>query len=450
MILTILGGGGFRVPLVHQALLDDPDSNRVTHLRLFDTDAPRLRAVAAVCAEQAAASSSPGIEVSLHTDLAEAVTGTDFVFSAIRVGGLAGRACDEAIPLRHGVIGQETVGAGGISYALRTLPVVERLGREIARLAPEAWLISFTNPAGMVTEALAPILGERVVGICDSPVGLARRAIAASGVGREDRERVELDYVGLNHLGWVTGLQLDGRDLLPGLMADAKALGSFEEGRLFGPDWLQALGHLPNEYLHHYYFTREALAADRSAQASRAQVILEQQRAFYGVDDPSSSGAWQRWETCRMARETTYMASNREAAGSFERDPDDLTGGGYDRIALQIMHAIAHDRPARLVLNRPNAGRVTSVDDDAVIEAPCLVDGTGIQPLPIGEIPAHGVGLVQQVKNVERTTIEAARAGDRTLAWRALALHPLVDSVTVAKRLLDDLLDEVPGLEYLR
>lgn len=449
MILTIVGGGGFRVPLVHRALLHDQEPGRVHELRLVDTDPSRLAAIAAVCSEQDLG--VPGApRLSLHTDLDEALPGTDFLFSAIRVGGLAARACDEAIPLRHGVIGQETVGAGGVSYGLRTLPVVEAMAARVRALAPEAWVISFTNPAGMVTEALVPLLGDRVVGICDSPVGLARRAVAAAGVPVDQRGRVEVDYLGLNHLGWVRGLRLDGHDLLPGLVADAQALGSFEEGRLFGVDWLQALGHLPNEYLHHYYFTREALQADCDATASRAQVVLEQQRSFYGVEDPSSPGAQGRWETCRMAREQTYMAANREAAGSFERDADDLTGGGYDQVALAIMHAIAHDRPATLILNRPNAGRVSSLDDEAVIEAPCRVDGSGIHPLPTGELPDHGAGLVLQVKQVERLTIAAARSGDRTLAWQALAQHPLVDSVAVARRLLDDLVAEVEGLQYLR
>lgn len=448
MILAILGGGGFRVPLVYRALLADTDPGRVTRVRLFDGDERRLRAIASVLAEQAeGVADAPA--VSLHTSLDDAVRGADFVFSAIRVGGLEGRACDETIPLRHGIIGQETVGAGGIAYALRTLPVVTRIGARVRELAPEAWVINFTNPAGVVTEALQEVLPGRVIGICDSPVGLARRALQAVGVAA-GADATGVDYVGLNHLGWVRRLEVDGVDRLPELLASPERIESFEEGRLFGAAWIQALGALPNEYLHHYYFTREALAADRAAAASRAQVIQRQQESFYGVADVEAPGAFARWDSTRLARENTYMASNREASGGFERDEQDIAGGGYDRVALQIMHAIAHDRPATLILNLPNAGRLDELDDRAVIEAPCLVDGRGVHPLPLAPLPPYATGLVSTMKQVERLTLAAARSGSRRDAWRAMAANPLVDSVRVAREVLDELVTAEPGLGYLR
>ncbi len=446
VILTILGGGGFRVPLVHAALLADDEPGRVTELRLFDTDSARLGAVAAVCAEQAA--SRPGrLSVTTHLDLADAVRGSDFVFSAIRVGGLGARAHDETIPLRHGIIGQETVGAGGIAYALRTIPVVRRMARTIRDVAPDAWVINFTNPAGMVTEALRADLGDRVIGICDSPVGLGRRALRAAGV--EHPERAELDYIGLNHLGWLRALRVDGVDVLPDLLADPERLAGFEEGRLFGAAWLRTLGALPNEYLHPYYFTRETLAADAAAARSRAQVIADQQRDFYGVPEPGAPGALARWDDVRLARERTYMATNREASGSFDRDEADLQGGGYDQVALAIVHAIAHDRPATLILNTANGSRLDELDADAVIEAPCLVDGTGVHPLPADPLPQYAVGLVTEVKSVERMTLAAAESGSRRRAWLAMACHPLVDSVAVARQVLEDLIAAEPDLGYL-
>lgn len=447
MILTILGGGGFRVPLVHAALLGDHEPGRVTELRLYDTDAARLSAVAAVCAEQSRAASEP-LAVSTHTDLAEAVRGTDFVFSAIRVGGLEGRTCDETIPLAHHLIGQETVGIGGIAYALRTLPVVRDIARTIRAEAPGAWVINFTNPAGVVTEALRDILGERVVGICDSPVGLARRTLWAAGIA--PGTPADPDYVGLNHLGWLRALRVDGTDVLPTVLADAARIESFEEGRLFGADWIQALGAIPNEYLHPYCFTRETLDADERAARSRAQVIIAQQRDFYGAPDPSAPGALQRWDDVRLARERTYMATNREASGGFEREADDLQGGGYDQVALAILHAIAHDRPATLILNTANGSRLSSLDADAVIEAPCRVDGDGVHPLPTAELPVWAVGLVTQVKAVERMTLAASLSGSRRDAWLAMAHHPLVDSVRVARTVLDELVTALPGLQYLR
>ncbi|MGO4749203.1 6-phospho-beta-glucosidase, partial [Streptomyces sp. 2MCAF27] len=202
MRLTVLGGGGFRMPLVYRALLDnnaaDGDAaGRCTELVLFDTDRGRLDAIGAVLAEQAAG--RPGAPaVRATTDLDDALRGADFVFSAIRVGGLAGRARDERVPLAEGVLGQETVGAGGVLYGLRTLPVALKIAERIAAVAPDAWVINFTNPAGMVTEAMQRVLGDRVIGICDSPVGLCRRAARALGA---DPGRASYDYVGLNHLG---------------------------------------------------------------------------------------------------------------------------------------------------------------------------------------------------------------------------------------------------------
>lgn len=444
MRLTILGGGGFRVPQVYSALLADREPGRVDHVSLYDTDARRMTAVLAVCRELAAdVADAPSISV--HTDLAEAVRGTDFVFSAIRVGGLEGRSCDERLPLAHGLLGQETVGAGGLAYGMRTIPVTRAIGDVVRREAPDAWFISFTNPAGIVTETLVPVLGERVVGICDSPVGLVRRAARAAGA-----PDAVADYVGINHLGWLQHLDADGTDVLPALLADAAALESFEEGRLFGAAWLQAQGCLPNEYLHHYDFAREDVAAERAAQQSRAQVIMAQQEPFFAAPDVAAPGAWRRWEDARLAREQTYLATAREANGAFERDPEDLASGGYDRVALAIMHAIAHDRPARLVLNTPNRGRVRVLDDDAVVEAPCRVDATGVHAEPVSDVPTHGEGLVVGVRQAERLAAQATLEGSRRKAWLALAAHPLVDSANVARRLLDDMLAATPGLGHLR
>ncbi|MGW2948514.1 family 4 glycosyl hydrolase, partial [Streptomyces sp. NPDC001226] len=323
MKLTILGGGGFRVPLVYGALLGDRADGRVTRVVLHDLDAERLSAVSRVLAEQAAdVPDAP--EVTATTDLDDALRGADFVFSAIRVGGLQGRADDERVALAEGVLGQETVGAGGIAYGLRTVPVAVDIARRVARLAPDAWVINFTNPAGMVTEAMSRHLGDRVIGICDSPVGLGRRIARVLGVANPGEAFI--DYVGLNHLGWVRGLRVAGRDELPRLLADPALLGSFEEGKLFGPDWLQSLGAIPNEYLHYYYFNREAVRAYHEAEKTRGAFLRDQQARFYeDVKDPAAS-ALRTWDRTRAEREATYMAENRQTAGAGERDADATSG----------------------------------------------------------------------------------------------------------------------------
>ncbi|GCB52454.1 6-phospho-beta-glucosidase [Streptomyces sp. NL15-2K] len=458
MRLTILGGGGFRVPLVYRALLGDRGEGRVTAVTLYDLDASRLTAIRKVLTDQAAGHPDPPV-VTVTTDLDEAVTGADFVFSAIRVGGLAGRAADERIALEEGVLGQETVGAGGISYGLRTVPVALEIARRVAALAPDAWVINFTNPAGLVTEAMTAHLGDRVIGICDSPVGLGRRVAGALGA---DPARTRLDYVGLNHLGWLCGLYADGRDLLPSLLADEAALTSFEEGKLFGADLLRTLGALPNEYLHYYYFHRESVGSARAAEQTRGAFLHSQQQRFYdslSTDSMSAAGsasappppraAWNAWDATRLEREITYMAENRDAVGMGERDSCDLESGGYEQVALSLMRAIALDERTALILNVRNRGRIPVLDDDAVIEVPCHVDANGAHAIAGAPLPDHGKGLVCSVKEVERAVIRAATTGDRAHAVKALTIHPLIDSYAVAIRLLDAYQRHFPELAYL-
>ncbi|KUN03309.1 6-phospho-beta-glucosidase [Streptomyces yokosukanensis] len=444
MKLTILGGGGFRVPLVYGALLADRAEGRVTEVVLHDLDDRRLHAVGRVLDEQAAGVPDAP-RVTATTDLDEALAGADFVFSAIRVGGLAGRADDERVALAEGVLGQETVGAGGIAYGLRTVPVAVDIARRVARLAPDAWVINFTNPAGLVTEAMSRHLGDRVIGICDSPVGLGRRVARALGA---DPKQAFVDYVGLNHLGWVRALRVAGRDELPRLLADPALLGSFEEGRLFGVDWLQSLGAIPNEYLHYYYFNREAVRAYRQAERTRGAFLRDQQARFYVEAQRTERSALHAWERTRAEREATYMAENRENAGAGEREADDLSGG-YEKVALALMRAIARDERTTLILNVRNGSTLAALDGDAVIEVPCLVDAGGAHPLAVAPLPAHATGLVCAVKAVEREVLAAAESGSRRTAVKAFALHPLVDSVNVARRLVDGYTEVHPGLAYL-
>ncbi|MFC7980623.1 6-phospho-beta-glucosidase [Streptomyces sp. NPDC057336] len=445
MRLTILGGGGFRVPLVYGALLGDRAEGRVTDVVLHDLDGDRLSAVTRVLAEQAAGvPDAPAVTAT--TDLDEALRGADFVFSAIRVGGLEGRADDERVALAEGVLGQETVGAGGIAYGLRTVPVAVDIARRVARLAPDAWVINFTNPAGLVTEAMSRHLGDRVIGICDSPVGLGRRIARVLGA---DPDRAFIDYVGLNHLGWVRGLRVAGRDELPRLLADSALLGSFEEGRLFGPEWLRSLGAVPNEYLHYYYFNRETVRAYQEADRTRGAFLRDQQARFYERMRHEDAPALATWDRTRHEREATYMAENRETAGAGEREADDLSGG-YEKVALALMRAVARDERATLILNVRNRGTLSALDTDAVIEVPCLVDANGAHPVAVDPLPGHATGLVCAVKAVEREVLAAADSGSSASAVRAFALHPLVDSVNVAHRLVEGYTAAHPGLAYLR
>jgi 6-phospho-beta-glucosidase len=439
MRLVLVGGGGFRVPLVYRAMLARRDLG-VSELVLCDVDADRLAAIHHVLRPD------PAVRVRLETTLSAAVPDADFVFSAIRVGGPAGRVADERRALSAGVLGQETVGAGGLAYGLRTLPAALELARTVAELAPRAWLINFTNPAGMITEASRAVLGERVIGICDSPVGLIRRACRALRIPQAELQagQVVADYVGINHLGWLRGLLLDGRDLLPSLLASDTALASFEEGRLFGAPLLRALRSVPNEYLYFYYRRAEVLAA-LAAGPTRGEVVRREQEDFYAAAAARPAEAAELWEATRRHREEGYLAEARDQP----RDPRDLTGGGYQEVALDLMQALSGGPASRLIVNVANDVTLPELPPDLVIEVPCQVDTIGAHPLLVPPLELHQLGLLASVRASERAAIEAVDTGSAEAALRAFALSPLVDSAATAQRLLDGLLADDPELARL-
>jgi 6-phospho-beta-glucosidase len=267
-----------------------------------------------------------------------------------------------------------------------------------------------------------------------------RRAGRALGLGLED---ADFDYAGLNHLGWLRRIMVGDQDRLPELLASDELLGRVEEGRLFGGDWLRTLGSIPNEYLWYWYATSDAVEAITAAGETRGEYLARQQDHYFtgGTEDPLG-----HWEATRRAREETYLAEERSATGAGARDDDDLAGGGYEGVALDLIRAIALDRPTRLVLNVANRGTLTGLDDDAVVEVPCVVDGAGPRPLPVSPLEPYQQGVVITMKDVERTVITASRSGSRSLAVRALALHPLVDSVRHAQAIIDRQLAELPQL----
>ncbi|MGP5260697.1 family 4 glycosyl hydrolase [Brachybacterium paraconglomeratum] len=491
MKLTILGGGGFRVPLVHEAVATAATGLTVDEVALHDVDPERLATISAVIEEQGARLAAEGRAVALPrlvatTDLREAVTGADFVFSAVRVGGAEARTVDERVALGLGLLGQETIGPGGLAYALRTIPVALEIARTIAELAPGAWTINFTNPAGIVTEAMRSVLGDRVVGICDTPIGLVRRVGRLLGADLVAGERgAEVDYVGLNHLGWLRSVRLEGTERLPGLLADDAALEEIEEARLIGKDWVRADGALPNEYLFYYLHTADAIDRITGAATTRGEFLAKQQGDFYlgaaeadgrgpggsgttsaagaagtGTDDgsagPHDAGTHDAegsacctspldlWRETLHEREATYMAESRDE----ERREEDVAGGGYQEVAMRLMTALATGRPERMILDVGNigAGReeapaseriVPELPADCVLEVLCEVDGDGIRPLPVAPVELGRLGMMSALRSSERAILEAAVTGSREAAWQGFSTHPLVSSPELGRRLLE-------------
>jgi 6-phospho-beta-glucosidase len=456
MRLTIAGGGGFRVPLVYRALSAGPFAGLVRELVLYDVDPARLAAIEAVLASLARQGPpSSGPQIRAVSSLPEALDGADMVFAAIRPGGTAGRTADERIALDLGLLGQETTGAGGISYALRSIPPMLRLAEEMRSRCPGAWLLNFTNPAGMVTEALIPVLGAKVIGICDSASGLVHRAARAAGVALPEGTLDGVGYYGLNHLGWLYRLEAGGRDALPELLANPAALSEFEEGRLFPPGLLASLGCLPNEYLFYYYDTVRAVAGMRAAGQTRGESIARQQAELYPRLAAAGAEAFALWEDARRSREEGYLAEARTSGE--RRDETDLAGGGYERVALAAMRALSGGGAAYLILNTrnavttpgsagPEAGSagsgaqvvpaVPGLPADAVVEVPCRVTPDGAVPVPQDRPGPAQLELLRRVKDVERLVVEAATTGRREAALAAFARHPLVDSEVLAGKLL--------------
>lgn len=488
MKLTILGGGGFRVPLVYEAVATGATGLTVDEVALYDIDAERLATITAVIeglGEELQASGRVGgraaggegdgdggfggagelPKLTVTTDLREAVAGADFVFSAVRVGGAEARTVDERVALNLGLLGQETIGPGGLAYALRTIPVALEIARAVAEEAPGAWVINFTNPAGIVTQAMRTVLGDRLVGICDTPIGLVRRVgrlldvdlvAGERGTGGQaaDGQAAQVDYVGLNHLGWLRSVVVDGEDRLPGLLADDAALEEIEEARLIGKDWVRADGALPNEYLYYYLHTSAAIDRITAAATTRGEFLAKQQGDFYaaGVEaagaerdsEACCSSPLDLWRETLHQREATYMAESRDE----ERREEDVAGGGYQEVALRLMTAIATGRPERMILDVGNigAGRedapaseriVPELPAETVLEVLCVVDGDGVHPLPVAPLELGRLGMMAALRSSERLIMEAAVTGSRDAAWRGFATHPLVSSPELGRLLLE-------------
>lgn len=448
MKLTILGGGGFRTPFIWQALLRDQGQPRVDELALYDIDQSRMDTMLNIMRVEAEGfDDAPRVQT--YTELEPALEGADFIFAAIREAGLQARCCDEHVALNLGVLGQETTGPGGLAYAIRTVPVMLHMARIAKRICPQAYFLNFTNPAGIITETLQGVLGDRVLGICDTPSGLGRRI--AELLGQENQD-IQMDYVGLNHLGWMRRVLVDGHDLLPDLLSDERKLSKLEEAKVFDPDWLRSMGMIPNEYLFYYYFNRDAVSRILESGMTRGDFLLKTQTRFYEQAAQAGEDADRIWRNALQERGASYMA---EALGGVQGAPTsnrkeefDPAHLGYAGVALGVMNAISRHENRIMILNVRNRGTIAGLPDDVVVEVPTLVDGNGVHPLNVGEQPTMDqIGLMQQVRQAERHAAKAGIEGSENEALLAFALHPLVQSVPIARKLLSGYRKAIPEMD---
>ncbi len=387
----------------------------------------------------------------------DAIEGARFVSSSIRVGGIEARARDERIVLEHGFAGQETTGPGGLAMALRTIPVALEQARLIERLAPDAWLVNFTNPAGLITQALMTHTRARVVGICDTPAEVFHRIAWSLGL---PFEQMRFDYAGLNHLGWVRRVLLRGEDITSRLLSDDEAIRRVYPAPLFEPALVRTLGLIPTEYLFFYYGQSRALSNQRQAGATRGEEIQQMNGALFAalrerLSAGDARGGIAIYKDYLNQRNASYMRLEAAAQSGLKKEHHDWNPfegvTGYHRIAVDVMTALNSESPKVMVVNVRNQGAITDLADDDVAEVPAAIDLNGPRPLACGALPESVKGLVLAVKTYERLAIRAAVEQSMDLARLALLSYPIVGEWQPAVSVLDAVAANDPEyLGYLR
>lgn len=443
MKLAIIGGGGVRAPLFVQSALKRAERLELGEIALMDTDAAQLKMIGALCLELARRSGSR-VKITTTTSAEEAFAGVDHVVTTVRPAGAQGRVTDEHIARRHGVLGQETTGACGFAMALRSIPTILDYARKLRQISPEAWLFNFTNPAGLVSQALSDAGIERCVGICDSANG-AQNAIAKRlGV---DPQAVEADLFGLNHLSFTRHARVGGVDRLPEALADDGFLAGTNL-RVFEPRVVRRQGMWINEYLYYYYYLDQALAAPGNG-PTRGEEVLELNRQLTGELEAIDAlrhpdKALRAYFDYEQRRSGSYMAHATQIEGAEEQHGEADDGEGYAGVALSLMEALGGNGRIRTGLNVVNSGAIDDLEPSDVVEVSCHVDKNGIVPVPIGRLPDEPSYLIRSVKHYERLAARAILGKDRELAIDALVAHPLVVSYSRAEPLVDEFIAAYP------
>jgi 6-phospho-beta-glucosidase len=405
--VTVVGGGSTYTPELVEGFVTRADRFPLDDLVLLDVDPERLEVVGGLAERMLAKAGFDGA-LTLTGDRDRALEDADFVVVQLRVGGQAARYLDETIPPRFGCVGQETTGPGGFAKALRTVPVVLELAEETSkRGAPGAWFVDFTNPTGLVTQALLDE-GHRAIGLCNVAIGFQRRFAQAFGV---EPERVELEHVGLNHLSWERAVLVDGVDRLPEILSTRIDLLADETPA----ELIRALGAIPSYYLHYYYLTDEVIERQRT-ERTRAEEVMD-----------IEAGLFELYRDPDLAEKPQLL---ERRGGAF-----------YSEAAAQLITSLHEGTGDLQVVNVRNEGALPDLPDDAVVEILARIDRDGAHPIPVAPLPSEMLGLVEHVKAYERLAVRAATTGDRTIALKALMTNPLVRDYRTAVPLLEALLE---------
>ena len=421
--IAVIGGGSSYTPELIEGFIKRHQELPVREIWLVDVEEGRKKLeIVGQLAKRMVEKAGVPIQIELTLDRKKALMNADFVTTQFRVGLLDARAKDERIPLKYGVLGQETNGPGGFFKALRTIPVIMEICREIEELCPNAWLINFTNPAGMITEAVLRYSNiKKVVGLCNVPIGMEMGAAQLINV---DHSRVRIDFAGLNHLVYGLDVYVDGvsvkEDLLKKLTDKEQSI-TMKNIHAMGwePEFLQALNVLPCPYHNYYYKTREMVEEEVKAASeggTRAEVVKKlEEELFQLYQDPDLA----------------------------EKPPQLEKRGGayYSDAACRLIHSIYTDKRDIQPVNTRNNGAIAGIPSESAVEVSCMITKDGPKPLAVGELPVSVRGLVQSIKSFERVTIDAALTGDYNTALLALTINPLVGSDKIAKKILDEMLE---------
>ncbi|MFI0150847.1 6-phospho-beta-glucosidase [Streptomyces lydicus] len=405
--LAVVGGGSTYTPELIDGFARLRDVLPLEELVLIDPALDRLEMVGGLARRIFARQGHPG-RISWTDDLDAGIDGADAVLLQLRIGGQAARNQDETWPLECGCVGQETTGAGGLAKALRTVPVVLDIAERVRRRNPDAWIVDFTNPVGIVTRALLAH-GHRAVGLCNVAIGFQRKFAKLLGVAPD---QVELEHIGLNHLTWERSVRVAGEDVLPKLLAEH---GETIAGDLRLPrTLLDHLGTVPSYYLR-YYYQHDAVVEELRSKPSRAAEVAAIERqllSLYG--DPALD-------------EKPELLSRR--GGAF-----------YSEAAVALTSSLLGDTGDVQIVNTLNNGTLPFLPDDAVIEVPATVDAAGPAPLPVRPLEPLYAGLIANVTAYEHLALEAALRGGRERVFSALLSHPLIGQIDYADRLTDELI----------
>ncbi|RPI27546.1 MAG: 6-phospho-beta-glucosidase [Chloroflexota bacterium] len=418
--VCVVGGGSTYTPELVNGFLARVSTFPLDELWLLDIDEERLKVVGGFAQRMVAAQGSP-FRVMLSTDRQAAIKDASYVTTQLRVGQMEARRKDEYLGLRHGLIGQETTGVGGMAKAMRTIPVVLQIARDMQALAkPGAMLVNFTNPAGLVTQALSQYASDTPsVGVCNVPITTKMSILnrLENAIGKKlDPAHAELKTLGLNHLSWHRGFTIEGEDVWPQVIQSTLAELKAQEHPEWDPRTIEVLQMLPNYYLQYFYYTDKKLNAQQKWPPSRAEEVMEVEKALL----------------------TQY------ADPALKAPPADLMkrgGAWYSTVATQLLTAHYNDLNETHVVNIRNNEAVKEWPAHWVLEMPANVNRNGITPLPADPLPPAQFGLIAQVKSYELLTVEAAVHGDRDAAYQALLAHPLGPTADKVQAVLDDLLE---------